>query len=307
MLVLINGLPHFSEKIAKDLNEFDSNNKFVFYNTYESTWAQLRFLLALPFCGAVISFNGASDQSSSLDWVLRFKKKLIMQWHGTDVLLAVERNRSGTINRKYIDYAKHLASAPWFIDELKEVVTDIGYCPFGYVESVGNEANYNDVSVLSYVSKNRESFYGWDEIYEASKLLPNTQFTIVGSNGEGLPSAKNITFKGWVTESNLNKLMEEHAIFVRLTEHDGKAITVSKALAKGCEVIWTYPYECCELVKKDSIELKESIEFLSKQIKGRNFKPNNENIKFAKTSLLKNLVLSNYSSMLTELLKDDIR
>jgi len=153
MLVLINGLPHFSKKIAKDLNEFDSDNKYVFYNTYESKWAQLKFIIALPFCGAVISFNGASDQSSSLDWVIKFKKKLIMQWHGTDVKLAVERKTSNTINRKYIDYAKHLASAPWFIDELKEIIPAITYSPFGYVESAGNDGKYERfVSIIVYYS-----------------------------------------------------------------------------------------------------------------------------------------------------------
>ena len=304
MLVLINGLPHFSKKIAKDLNEFDSDNRYVFYNTYESKWAQLKFIITLPFCGAVISFNGASDQSSSLDWVLKFKIKLIMQWHGTDVKLAVERNELGTINRKYINYATHLASAPWFIDELKEVVSEITYCPFGYVESIGNEENYKKISVLTYIAENRESFYGWDEIYEASKLLPNIQFTIIGSKGEGFPSSKNITFKGWVEETELAHLMEEHPIFVRLTEHDGKAITVSQALAKGCEVIWTYPYNCCVLINKNGLELKNSIEALSKQIEDRNYKPNKENIEFAKMSLLRNNVLSIYSSKLTKLLKE---
>ena len=120
MRILSNGLPFFSRKLAKDLNAFDEENSYVFYDTYYSKWEQFKFLLALPFAGAVLSSNGVSDKSKSLDLALFFRKKLLMQWHGTDVQLAVERQKNNTINRKYIDAAQHIVSAPWFVDELKD-------------------------------------------------------------------------------------------------------------------------------------------------------------------------------------------
>jgi monofunctional biosynthetic peptidoglycan transglycosylase len=104
MLVLINGLPLFSKQLAENLGHFDSNSNYVFCDTYNSKLHQLKFLALLPFADVVISMNGVTDNSGSLNAVLKLKKPLIMQWQGTDSLLAVERNKSGAIKRDYIDY-----------------------------------------------------------------------------------------------------------------------------------------------------------------------------------------------------------
>ena len=97
MLVLVNGLPLFGQKLASDLNEFDSNNRYVFFNTYYSLWDKILFFLLVPFCRLVISFNGVSDKSGSLDAALFFRKKIVMQWQGTDVLLAKQRFESNSL------------------------------------------------------------------------------------------------------------------------------------------------------------------------------------------------------------------
>ena len=41
-------------------------------------------------------------------------------------------------------------------------------------------------SVLSYVARGRESYYGWEEIKKAAVAYPEVDFVIVGSDGEGL-------------------------------------------------------------------------------------------------------------------------
>ncbi|MDP4798113.1 MAG: hypothetical protein NWR50_04550, partial [Crocinitomicaceae bacterium] len=97
MRVLINGLPYFSERFAKDLKEFDKKSSFIFLDTYNSKLAQLKFLFLLPFADCVISFNGVTDNSGSLNYVVKWKKKLILQWMGTDALLAMERFKNKTI------------------------------------------------------------------------------------------------------------------------------------------------------------------------------------------------------------------
>ena len=75
MLVLVNGLPLFSKRLVKDLNSLDKNNTYVFADTYYSLWDKIKFFTLLPFSKIVISFNGVSDNSGSLNWVLKFKKK----------------------------------------------------------------------------------------------------------------------------------------------------------------------------------------------------------------------------------------
>lgn len=303
MLVLINGLPYFSKKIAKDLNNFDKGNKYLFLNTYESRIDQIKFILLLPFCKAVISFNGVSDTSSSLNWVLRLKKKLIMQWHGTDVQLAVKRYNDKSIEMKYIKYASHLASAPWFVNELKEIVPNIKYAPFGYIESYGNSTKYDKISVLTYLAKDKEEFYGWNEIKRLAIDCPEIQITVVGI-AKPLIELDNVKFLGWVNEDELLSLMNSHAIFIRLTDSDGKAITVSQALSKGCEIIWTKPFSNCHLFHKNKDDIIEKVNNVKKMIELRGSNPNQDNIKYSKNNLLKESVFLDYTKHLTNLLNE---
>ena len=298
MLVLVNGLPFFSKRIVADLNTFDSQNKYVFFNTYYSRWDQVKFLIYLPFCSAVISFNGVSDNSNSLNWVLRFKKGLVMQWHGTDVSLAVERGRSNKLNLKYINYAKHLTSAPWFAKELENVVDHVMYAPFGYVEQVGNTEVYKQIEVLTYLGQGNESFYGWEEIRSVAKEYPTLKITVIGSRGDGLEQFSNVSFLGWISEEEVINRMKQAAIFVRLTEHDGKAISVSQALSVGCEVIWSYDYDCCHQVARDSDSLINKIVELRLLVEKRGMTPNKENMAYVHQHLLKDKVMTNYVSKL---------
>ncbi len=292
MLVLVNGIPYFAEKMKHDFNEFDAGNRYVFCDTYYSRWARLRFLLLLPFAGAVISVNGVSDRSGSMDWVLRLKKKLIMFWQGTDVQMAVDRTNDDTIFRDYIDYAAHLVVAPWFVEELGQINVKAEYAPYAYVEAFGNDGVYEDVRILTYLAEDAELFYGWEFIREMALKRPDIGVTVVGSKGTGLDAPENVTFKGWVSAETMSDLFRTHAIFVRLTEHDGKAFTVAQALAAGCEVIWTYPFDQCYQLKRESGLLEEKVSELEKEIKARDMHPNVENIRFVEESFQRKGVLT---------------
>src|SRR5687768_13231124 len=122
MKILFSGLPYFGKKLVQELREIDPANTYVFCNTYYSKKDQLKFLFHLITAKKVVSFNGASSKSGSLDWALRFKKKLIMQWHGSDVLTLREnilgRNNSAS---KYTQQAISYTDAPWLKSELKEL------------------------------------------------------------------------------------------------------------------------------------------------------------------------------------------
>ena len=304
MLVLVNGLPYFSKNIVADLNEFDDENTYVFCNTYESKFAKFKFICLLPFAKAMISFNGVSDESSSLNWAMKYKKKLIMQWHGTDVLLANQRMAKGTLNRRYIDYASHLVSAPWFVDELKGIVSEVNYAPFGYVFKTGNSNPYQKVSVLTYLAKGKESFYGYKQIIELAENNPDVDFKIVGTDGENLQMLDNVSYLGWVNESTLMTLMKQSSIFIRLTEHDGKAITVSQALSVGCEVIWSYPFENCYHYDLKNGNIQVCFDQVKELVESRGLVPNQKNIEYAKATLLRDNVLTNYLNLLKSRLND---
>lgn len=304
MRVLINGLPYFGKRIAKELNEFDSENQYIFLDTYYSSWDKIRFRLLLPFSGAVFSFNGVSDRSGSLELALNKGKKLLMQWHGTDVSLALERYTDGSIYKKYIDNASHLFSAPWFQEELKEIVPKGVYAPFSYVNAVGNEGQYESISVLSYLAKGRESYYGWNELCAVAHKNPNISFNIVGTDGMGLSAPENIKFLGWISDDEMVKLYRIHPIFVRLCEHDGKAFSVSQAMAAGAEVIWNYKLDNVRTITRNEIELADAILNAAESVKTRGMKPNVQAIQYALENLTEEIVMKEYAKIIqSELVK----
>ncbi len=298
MRVLINGLPYFGKRIAKELNEFDSENRYIFLDTYYSSWDKIRFRLLLPFCSAVFSFNGVSDRSGSLELAHKKGKKLLMQWHGTDVSLAIERYKNGTIYQKYIDNASHLFSAPWFQEELKEIVPNGIYAPFSYVNIVGNQGQYESISVLSYLANGRESYYGWNELRNVAIKYPEISFTIVGTDGEGLSAPENVKFLGWVSDDEMTKLYCEHPIFVRLCEHDGKAFSVSRALAAGAEVIWNYKLDNVRTIDRNENELANAILNAAQSVKSRGMQPNLDAIQYAMENLTKETVMREYAKLI---------
>ena len=297
MLVLVNGLPLFAKRIVKDLNAFDRRNTYVFTDTYYSLWGKIKFFLFLPFSKVIISFNGVSAPSGSLNWALKFKKKIVMQWQGTDVSLALSRFNDNTIYRKYIDNSIHLTDAVWLKSELDKFINSVKIVPFKHFNMIENKVNYKQISILSYIAKGRESFYGYDELFLAAKNFPEIQFNIIGTDGEGKELLQNIVFHGWIDEFKVNQLMRESPIFIRLTKHDGNSVSVFEALGNGCEVIWSYPNEKSYLAT-DSNELISVLEDLVLSIRARNFTPNQNNFHFVKDNYNKEVILSNYIKVL---------
>lgn len=304
MRILINGLPHFSRTLAKDLNEFDRENHYVFCDTYYSVWGKICFLLNLPFSKVVISSNGVSDESASLKLALNVKKKMIMLWHGTDVELANERMKNGSINWSFIRASKHLIAAPWFAKELNEIVGNPVYAPISYSNDFGNDQRYEQQSILTYFATGSEALYGWEFIRAYAIAHPGATITVVGTDGAGLEASENVVFKGWVNQAELFTLLREHPVFLRLTEHDGKSLMVTQALSVGCEVLWTNPMEPCVLVERNLEDLSSKLKQVFEKVSARSYMPNEDNIAFAKKHLTRNEVMNHFLKQLKSAIND---
>ena len=173
MIILIVGLPVFTHKIANDLNEFDKSNRYIALNTYYSWKDKFLFFLLLPFSKIVISFNGVTDNSRVLNWTIRYKKKLIMQWMGTDALLAMKRFKENTINRKYIDYATHFVDSPWQEKEVESVKLNPKFIRFKYGREIKPLDRYLDIHILSYIAQNKQEFYGIKKNNKCCRTISN--------------------------------------------------------------------------------------------------------------------------------------
>lgn len=302
MFVLVNGLPYFGKKLVEDLNFYDKKHKYLFLNTYYSKIDKLLFFILLPISRLVISFNGVSDYSGTLNWTLRWRKKMIMQWQGSDVMIAKERFLENKILLDYINISKHVTDFGFLQNELKEIGIDSDILPFKHLQSQELTHSYQKISVLTYIGQNNELLYGLNEIIEAANTLNEIEFHVIGMRrGEDVEYPPNLIFHGWKSKNEVNELMKSSSIFLRMTKHDGNALSVTEALIMGCEVIWTYPSENTHLAT-NSTELIDKIISLKKIIELRNMKPNFIISKKISDQYNRDIVIPNYVKYINSIL-----
>lgn len=300
MRVLINGLPLFGERLAKDLQKFDKHSSYIFFDTYYSKWAKIKFFFHLPFADLVISMNGVTDESGSLNLVMKFRKKLILQWMGTDVLLAIDRFKNKTINTKYVDYSKNFVDADWLRDELLSVKIKSEKLHFKYVEVNSPIQKYNSISIMSYVPQNRQDFYGMDKIIELALIFPNIEFLLFGLDKTDKIIPENIKLFGWVTPNVFNEYLRKTPIFLRLTEHDGFSLAVLEALSFGAEAITSFESDFVHNANTID-EIKDAINTAINAIEKRNFEPNLSVIEILNKEFKKDKIILNYIQKLKEI------
>ncbi len=303
MIVLVNGIPLFSKRLVDDLKSMDSSNTYIFLDTYNSYWHQLVFLFLLPFSSLVISMNGVTDNSGSLNWVLRFKKKLILQWMGTDSIHALKRFKDGSINRKYIDYAANFVDSIWLKEELESIGLKPKTVRFKYGVSDSHLVErYESMGIVSYIGDKRQEFYGLYKIVELAKLFPTIPFHLYGVKTPEISVPENVICYGWQPAEVFKRALRENPICLRLTDHDGFSVTVIEAITYGSEVIWSLPFEYSHLAKTVE-ETQVILNQLIPKIKQRGMTPNIENRIALVDYFNKDKVLSNYIHELKEFVK----
>ena len=303
MLVLINGLPLFSKRLADDLNKFDAGSRYIFCNTYNSKLQQLKFLFLLPFADLVISMNGVTDNSGSLNAVLRLKKKLIMQWQGTDSLLAIERFKNGTIKRDYINHALHFVDSPWLNTELLSIGLKPQQVPFKFAEVKNVIEKYTSLSAMTYIADKRQAFYGIHQFKAVAEKYPSIEFKLFGVVNPEVELPINVKSYGWVPSDVFQNHLRETPIFFRLAEHEGFPVSVIEAMSFGCEVIMTSPYEY-SYTAKSTEEVLLAFDKVKQLVEDRNLTPNHNLVAMTKRDYDKDTVMKNYIAKIKSIVKD---
>jgi glycosyltransferase involved in cell wall biosynthesis len=293
MRILINGLQLFGKRLAADLSAAEPSSSFIFCNTYTSVFDRLRFMLLLPFSDAVISMNGVSDRSGSLEAVIRMKKKLILQWMGTDALLAMERMKDGTIVRRYIDYAYNWVDSPWLKDEVGSLGVETNSVFFKSVPQQEPVLTFGSLNAMSYIAQKRQKFYGLEHILTLAKAFPDIEFNIYGMSSSDYPLPENVLIHGWVKPEEFRDKLKQSAIFVRLTEHEGFPVSVIEAMSYGCEVMMSMPYSPVVLARTAD-EAVSGFERIIQKLRERGMKPNQELVEIARRDFDKDKVVNAY-------------
>lgn len=304
MRVLITGLSLFSKRLAADLQAFDPENTYLFFDTYYSRKDLLKFIWNLRKADIVISMNGVTDRSRTLDLVLKFKKKLVLQWMGSDALYAIDRQKNGTLSRDYIDYAWNFVDSPWLLEEVGSIGVKPEVVKFKFFESSEKPVErYEALKVITYLSHNRQVFYGLDWVLQLAADNPDIPFEVYGTDASDKPGTSNISWKGWQEAEVFTKALREAPIFLRLTEHDGFSVSLIEALTSGCEVLTRMPVEYAVVVESPE-DMLTKFKAVRQRVMARDLTPDLENARKVKAEFNREKALGGYVARLKALMNE---
>ncbi len=271
MRVILTGLPYFAKKISQQLAEFDPKNHYIALNSSALIMDKLKFFFLIFFSQTYYIHGGAVNASKTLDLALLLNKKIIMNWAGTDVLKATEIVKAGLANPKYIKNIQHYCVAPWLKEELAEIGIDATILDVTALDTKPKVAASitKDFTILTYIGKGREVFYGIESITDLAVKMPNITIRIAGIDDyPDLP--KNITTLGWV---DMQAEFENCNLFIRNAQHDGMPFTVIEALSHAKHVIFNQKFEHTQYINNDT-ELLKKVTTLVKKHQNQQLVPN---------------------------------
>ncbi|WDR07285.1 hypothetical protein PSQ90_07660 [Devosia rhodophyticola] len=188
----------------------------------------------------------------TLHWVLhRRDGGIILYWIGGDVVAAKHGSSRSLRQLWAFTRARHIAGAPWFVDELRALGVNASPVLFPYNTSIAASMRSSSVrendqtTVCCYLLPSTwESQYG-ARLMRLASLLPDTSWTIMGMTQEQVPVNEvvpdNVEFLGWV--GNPLEILAANDVYVRLVSHDAYSGMVRDAQAMAKTVLYNMPVQ----------------------------------------------------------------
>jgi hypothetical protein len=297
MKTLVIGLPYFAKMVAKNLSDIDFGNKYISLNPSEKLVDRIRFLLHLPFADVVYLIGASTSCGGSLKSALLLKKKIVMHWVGTDVLVAHKAFKNKKIDHELLKRARHLCIVSWLQEELKQIGIHADIVPItGFENEIPDPQPLPEkFSILSYVGKTKEQaeFYGVKHLIRLAIDFPHIEIKIAGKTEYDQPLPDNIKILGWITD--MASHYKECVLYLRLTEHDGISFMVLEALSHGRYVARSQEHEICYFVPTYA-HLKDIVEKLYLKHQAGTLKENREGFCYIRNNFNKMInmqILSN--------------
>jgi glycosyltransferase involved in cell wall biosynthesis len=114
------------------------------------------------------------------------------------------------------------------------------------------------------------------------------------------PTTSNVHFHGLVKPEVFAERLKSTPIFLRLTDHDGFSVSVIEALAFGCEVIMSLPFELTHLATTTDEAIDKMNNVIS-TIEARGMTPNHTLIEAVKVRFNPEILAKNYIQKLKEI------
>jgi len=295
MFIALIGNTHFGLILTKQLNEYDTNNSYKFYNTNESKLDKIKFALNLPFIDVVYSISASIRDGGALNLALKFNKKVVQHFIGSDVLSAQIDFKNKNINQKLIEHSHYLCEVNWIQDELNEINISSEVKALMVYEKFLKPKLFKEFSVLTYMGKGKEQFYGIEDFIKLAQDFPTIQFKIAGIESYvNLP--ENIRCLGWI---DMMDELQNSTVFIRNAKHDGLGFSVIEALSLGRVTFYNYDFPYVNYFE-DYNDLKKQFGYCVDEFRGSKLTVNDEAIEYIKKIFNKEKVLNDLIEVLTK-------
>ena len=295
MNIAVIGNSHFGSILVKQLSQYDDQNNYSFYDTNEKKLDKLKFALNIFNIDIVYSVSASIRGGGALTLAGFCGKKIVQHFIGSDVLSAVKDYENNNISKKMIKQSTYLCEVKWIEDELKEIGVNAEVVTIMAYKQKENPKIFKKFSVLTYMAKGKEEFYGMCDFIALAKCFPEITFKIAGIKSyDDLP--KNIICLGWV---NMIDELQNATVFIRNAEHDGLGFSVIEALSLGRVTFYNYNFPCVNYFK-GYYDLKNKFLETTCKFENANLNINYNAIEFVKENYNEGKVLKNLVEAITK-------
>jgi hypothetical protein len=190
-------------------------------------------------------------------------KRVIVHWIGTDVHNATTSYKSKFLVKRYhrlVDL--NLAVSPALVRELGSIGITATQVPLPVFRLYKPQPLSADKKVLVYLPDSRNDFFRKPVIDKVVDSHPDLKFVILPNSGADYIGKENVTCIKWADD--MEKILAETSIFIRLPMHDGLPNSVIEALSMGRHVVYSHEFPYCEFAISAE-EVNYEIERLIKQ------------------------------------------
>jgi len=295
MNIAIIGTGYFAQKLAKQLNEFDKNNRYFFYNTSENKLDKIKFFLHLPWIDTVYSVTASISGGGALKTALFLDKKIVQHFIGSDVLTSIEDIKHNRVNQGLLEKSHFFCEIDWIQEELAAIDIQAKIASIAVYERDVVPLKPKKFSVLTYMGKGKEEFYGIDDFIKLAETFQDVEFKIAAVESYDKKLPKNITLLGWV---DMDKELQNCTCYIRNVKHDGLAFSVLEALGYGRTVFYNYKFPYAYYFS-DTNALIEKMAKVKEAFENGEWDVDYKAIEFVKKDYSKDDVLSNLVKILT--------
>lgn len=293
--ISIIGNNHFGSILTKQLNEFDDKNRYVFFNTNEKTSDKIKFLLSLPSIDVVYSVSGSIHAGGALNLALMLNKKIVQHFIGSDVLTAIDNYKNRHFNKNLMEKSRYLCEVDWIQNELATIAIKADIASIATYNKNVIPKEFNSFSVLTYMSRGKEEFYGMADLIKLAKYFDDITFKVAGIKSYEKSLPDNIHLLGWV---DMDKEFQECSCYIRNAKHDGLAFSILEALGYGRVVFYNYKFPYTNSFSTFD-ELRNKLFELRTSFEKQELCVNHEAIDFIQQEYSKEKVLGNLVKILT--------